>query len=130
MDPGDDVRVSGVPEVERGPLVDGEEVLHVLPCTRVLPGSSGFNVGAPEFPGSDSMGTEDVLVDLFEFVPLIVEPSGIEGIGGAPSRDRWVDEGVTVPSLMLSSSGDKTLVAGIGVGILSRPGIWGSCEAS
>ncbi len=106
--------------------VCGEEVLHVLPHASPMGGGSGLDVGLPEFPGFDSIGTEDVLVDLFEFIPLVVKPSWVEGVICSDVGFR-VEEWVTVPSLSLSSSLplNEGLCVGIGVGILQGPEIRG-----
>lgn len=90
----------------------------------MVPEGSGLDVCSPEFPGGDSVGTEDVSVNLFEFVPLVVKSPRVEEVAGASSENIGVEKGVTVPLLELSSScsGGEVLL-GAGVGILCRPRI-------
>ncbi len=127
MDLGHDLSISGAPEVEWSSSVHVQEVLHVLPGSGMVPEGSGLDVCSPEFPGGDSVGTEDVSVNLFEFIPLVVESPRVEEVAGASSENIGVEEGVTVPSLeLLSSCSGGEVLLGAGVGILCGPRIWGS----
>ncbi len=60
--------------------VDHEVVGHILTGPCVLPAGSGLDISASKLPGLDSFWTEDVSVDLFEFVPLKVGSLRIEGV--------------------------------------------------
>ncbi len=66
IDSGHDFAIGGSPEVEGGPPVCREVVLHVLAASCVLPAGPGFDVGSSKLPGFDSLQTEDVSVNLFE----------------------------------------------------------------
>ncbi len=46
----------------------------------MLPGSSGLNVRSSKLPCFDSLRTEDVSVNLFECVPLVVGSFDVEGV--------------------------------------------------
>ncbi len=64
--------VCGGAEVEGCSPAGGKEVVHVLPTSSVLPVCPGLNVGSSKLPCLDSFRAEDISVDLYECVPLVV----------------------------------------------------------
>ncbi len=80
MNPGHEFSVGGGAKVEGRSSVGGEEVVHVLARSLVLPVCPGLNIRSAEFPCLDPFWAEDVSVNLFELVPLVVGSLPVEGI--------------------------------------------------
>ncbi len=110
--------------MKRRPPVCGEEVLHVLAGPCMLPAGSGFNVHSSKFPGFDLLRTEDVLVDLFECVPLPVGSFPVEGVhvlAMIEARKGFLDPSASGIVSSLSLSAPIGLVGAVtGVGLV-RP---------
>ncbi len=82
--------------------VSGQEELHVLVCVVVGGEGSGLNVLPPELPSSNSVDPEDLSVDGFKLVPLIVKPVGVNRVLGASTQNGFIEEGIraAIPLLL------------------------------
>ncbi len=80
MDSGHEFSIGGMAEVEGHSPAGGKEVVHVFSRSLMLPVCPGLDVGSSKLPCFDSFRTEDVSVNLFECVPLVVGPFRVEGV--------------------------------------------------
>ncbi len=87
----------------------GEVVLHVLARPCMLPASSGLDVCSVDLPCLDPFRAEDVPVDLFELVPLVIGPVRVKRVCRAAvieARNGFLDpkaSGVAASELSLVS---------------------------
>ncbi len=114
MDPCHEFPICGGPKVEGRSSTGGEEVIHVLPRPSVLPVCPGLNVCSSKLPCLDSFWTEDLSVDLFERVPLVVGPLRVEGVCRCAMIEPSAS-GVGASLLLLSSIGLCGAVTGVGL---------------
>ncbi len=108
VDSGHDLPIGRGPKVERRPPVRGEVVFHVLAGSCMVPAGPGFDVCLSKLPCFNLLWTEDVLVDLFECVPLVVRPLPVEGarvLAMIEARKGFLDPSASgvVSSLSLSA---------------------------
>ncbi len=106
MDSGHEFPISRVAKVERRSPICGEVIVHVLACSSVLPIRSGLSVCSAKLPCFDSLGTEDVSVDLTKRIPLVVGPFDVEGVCWAAMievRNGFCNWNVSVGSSLSSS---------------------------
>ncbi len=80
MNPGHEFPVGGGAKVEWCSPAGGKEVVHVLARSLVLPVCPGLNVRSTELPCLDPFWAEDVSVDLYELVPLVIGSLPVEGV--------------------------------------------------
>ncbi|PBK94998.1 hypothetical protein ARMGADRAFT_1029328 [Armillaria gallica] len=111
MDLGHDFSIRRLSKIEWIPSLGGEEVCHVFSgAVPLWESTAGLDVRLSEFPGLSCIGTKDVLVDLFEQVPLIVMPPQVEEafIGGLEVF--LVAERVWAPHHRSSQVGSLTVI--------------------
>ncbi len=122
MDSGHDLTVGGASKMEGRSPVGREVVFHVLACSCMVPAGSGLDVGSSKLPRLDSFRTEDVSVDLFECVPLVVGPLPVEGVrelAMIEARKGFLDPSASGVISSLSLSAPIGLVGAVtGVGLV------------
>ncbi len=122
MDPCHELSIHRVSEMEGSSPVDRKEVVHVLPAPSVLPVCPGLNICSSKLPGLDLFWTEDVSVDLYECVPLVVGSLRVEGVCCAAmieARNGFRERSVSGVGSSLSLSSLIGLVGAVtGVGLI------------
>ncbi len=102
--------------------VGGEVVFHILTRPCVVPASPGLDVGSSKLPGFDLFQTEDVSVDLFECVPLVIGTLPVERVcvlAMIEVRKGFLDPSASGFVSPLSSSAPIGLVGAVtGVGLV------------
>ncbi len=121
MDPCHEFPIGGLTKVEGRSPACGKEVVHVLAAPPVLPVCPCLDVCPSKLPCLDSFGTEDVSVNLYECVPLVVRSLCIEGVCWAAmieARNGFLERstnGVGSSSSLSSPIGLVGAVTGIGL---------------
>ncbi len=96
--------------------IDCEVVLHVLACSCMVPAGPGLDVCSSELPCFDLLRTEDVSVNLFKCVPLVVGPFPVEGVrvlAMIEARNGFLDPSTSGVVSSLSSSAPIGLVGAV-----------------
>ncbi len=128
MDSGHELAVGGFTKVERRSSVGGEEIFHVLARSSMLPVGSGFNVHPAEFPCLDPLQAENVPINLFECVPLVVGALPVKGIGWATmieARNGFRERSASGVGSSLCSSCSIGLIGAVtAVGLVRPLSVW------
>ncbi len=118
MDSGHEFTVGGMPEMKGHSSVGGEVVIHVLARSSMLPARSGLDIRLSKLPCFDSLRTEDVSVNLFECIPLVVRSLRVEGVCCAAmieARNGFRDRNISVGSSLLLPIGLVGAVTAVGL---------------
>ncbi len=119
MDPCHELPVCGGAEVEGCSPAGSEEIVHVLSRSPVLPVCPCLDICLSKLPCLDSLWSEDLSVDLYERIPLVVRSLRVEGVCWCAMievRNRFLEpsaSGVSVSLSLLSPIGLIGAVTGI-----------------